>query len=196
MTFYNGQGAWVSFTEEEAYVASLTAVTGEGSGGFEPDIQTLQTGVVLWLKGAASADRRYVTMNVYFQKGELVSIGQQTYGGAAGGGFNQAGGFSGTIQLPTVKVQQLFVTTSVPDKGTALLGGQRRREEFETEAGVPILSKIPYINRFFTNRITSTEEKTLLILLRPEIIIQTENEDLLFPGLMDAVGAGMNYNMP
>ena len=69
-------------------------------------------------------------------------------------------------------------------------------EEYETEVGVPILSKIPYVNRFFTNRVTSSEEVTLLILLRPEIIIQTENEDLLFPGLMDAVGAGMNYNMP
>ena len=193
LTFYNGQGAWVSFTEEEAYVASLTAVTGEGSGGFEPDIQTLQTGVVLWLKGAASADRRYVTMNVYFQKGELVAISGQTYGGSAGGGFNQAGSFTGNIQLPTIKVQQLFVTTSVPDKGTALLGGQRRREEYETEAGVPILSKIPYVNRFFTNRITSTEEKTLLILLRPEIIIQTENEDILFPGLSDDMNLGASY---
>ena len=69
-------------------------------------------------------------------------------------------------------------------------------EEYETEVGVPILSKIPYVNRFFTNRVTSSEEVTLLILLRPEIIIQTENEGLLFPGLMDAVGAGMNYNMP
>ena len=132
-------------------------------------------------------------MNVYFQKGELVAIGTATYGGAAGGGFNQAGGFTGGIQLPTVKVQQLFVTTSVPDKGTALLGGQRRREEYETEAGVPILSKIPYVNRFFTNRITSTEEKTLLILLRPEIIIQTENEDILFPGLSDDMNLGASY---
>ncbi|MDG1898965.1 MAG: hypothetical protein P8I74_03795, partial [Phycisphaerales bacterium] len=79
---------------------------------------------------------------------------------------------------------------------TALLGGQRTVEEYETEVGVPVLSKIPYINRFFTNRVTSTEEVTLLILLRPEIIIQAENEDLLFPGLLDAVGSGMNYNMP
>ena len=61
------------------------------------------------------------------------------------------------------------------------------------EAGVPILSKIPYVNRFFTNRITSTEEKTLLILLRPEIIIQTENEDILFPGLSDDMNLGASY---
>ena len=86
-----------------------------------------------------------------------------------------------------------MVTTSVPDKGTALLGGQREKDEYETEVGVPVLSKIPYINRFFTNRITTTEERTLLILIRPEIIIQTENEDILFPGLADEVGLGAAY---
>ena len=69
---------------------------------------------------------------------------------------------------------------SVPDKGTALLGGQRKVREFETEVGVPILSKIPYLNRFFTNRTTNREETTLIILLRPEIIIQQENEEMLF----------------
>ena len=58
---------------------------------------------------------------------------------------------------------------------------------------MPILSKIPYVNRFFTNRITSTEEKTLLILLRPKIIIQTENEDILFPGLSDDMNLGASY---
>jgi len=58
---------------------------------------------------------------------------------------------------------------------------------------VPILSKIPFINRFFTNRQTSKEEQTLLFLLRPEIIIQQENEDLLFPGLSDSIGGAGAY---
>jgi type II secretory pathway component GspD/PulD (secretin) len=53
---------------------------------------------------------------------------------------------------------------------------------------VPVLSKIPFINRFFTNRLTNKEEKTLLILIRPEVIITQENEDILFPGLSDQVG--------
>ena len=139
-------------------------------------------------------------MNVHFQLTK--PLGQEktlTFGGAAGGagfGGGAGAGFAGTVELPSIITKDLWVTTSVPDKGTALLGGQRTVEEYETEVGVPILSKIPYVNRFFTNRVTSSEEVTLLILLRPEIIIQTENEDMLFPGLMDAVGAGMNYNMP
>ena len=200
LTFYNGQQAWISVNTQQSYVAGLTPVTGEGSGAFEPDIGILATGFVLDVKGSVSADRRYVTMNVHFQLTK--PLGQEktsTFGGAAGGaGFGGGGGagFSGTVDLPSIITKDLWVTTSVPDKGTALLGGQRTVEEYETEVGVPILSKIPYINRFFTNRVTSTEEVTLLILLRPEIIIQSENEDLLFPGLLDAVGSGMNYNMP
>ncbi|MEE2907328.1 MAG: hypothetical protein VX527_05780, partial [Planctomycetota bacterium] len=196
LTFLNGQAAWVSFGEQQSYVSGLTPITGEGAGAFEPVVSPLNTGIVLWLKGAASADRRYVTLNVHFQKSKELSISTAAFGGAAGGGGfgGGAGGFAGSIELPNIRLDELFVTTSVPDKGTALLGGQRYKSEYETEAGVPILSKIPYINRFFTNRITSTEEKSLLILLRPEIIIQDENEDILFPGLSDEVDLGAAYN--
>ena len=50
-----------------------------------------------------------------------------------------------------------------------------------------------FINRFFTNRATSQTENTLLILIRPEIIIQQENEDILFPGLSDQLGSASSY---
>ena len=103
---------------------------------------------------------------------------------AAAGGSDQGGGgtvqIKSSVELPSSLEHGIFTTVSVPDKGTALLGGQRTVREYETEVGVPILSKIPYINRFFTNRTTSREESTLLILLRPEIIIQQENEEMLF----------------
>ena len=74
------------------------------------------------------------------------------------------------------------------------LGGQRTVTEVEIEAGVPVLSKIPIVNRFFTNRLTSKEEMTMLLLIRPEIIIQRENEDELFPGLSEQLGTGSGYS--
>jgi general secretion pathway protein D len=196
LTFFNGQESWISINEQQAYVASLTAVSGSGSGAFLPVVDTLNTGVMLHLKGAASSDRRYVTLNVDFQKSELKTFATTAATGAAGGGGQGGGGstsFAAQVQLPTIKVQQLRVTTSVPDKGTAMLGGYRVTEEFETEAGVPLLSKIPYINRFFANRVTATSESTLLILLRPEIILQNESEDRLFPGLSESLRVGSAY---
>ncbi|MBL9000080.1 MAG: hypothetical protein JNK25_02950, partial [Phycisphaerae bacterium] len=57
--------------------------------------------------------------------------------------------------------------------------------ELEVETGVPVLSKIPFINRFFTNRAQVKEERTLLILVKPTIIIQNEEEENAYPGLLD-----------
>jgi len=182
LTFFNGQSAWIAITEAESYVQSLQGVAGDASGLFAPVPGIINTGIMLFLKGAASSDRRYVTLNVNFQKSELESIRSAFTTGAAGGGFGGGGaqGFVGSIELPAINVQQLRVTTSIPDRGTALLGGQRTTQEFETEAGVPVLSKIPYLNRFFANRISATTESSLLILLRPEIILQNESEEQLF----------------
>jgi type II secretory pathway component GspD/PulD (secretin) len=64
-----------------------------------------------------------------------------------------------------------------------MLGGQRLVGEIEIESGVPVLSKIPLVNRLFTNRTKIKDERTLLILIKPTIIIQSEEENQLFPGL-------------
>ena len=74
---------------------------------------------------------------------------------------------------------------SVPDRGTLMLGGQRLVGEIEIEAGVPVLSKIPFIKRFFTNNSTVKDERTLLILVRPTILLQSEEEERNFPGLTE-----------
>jgi type II secretory pathway component GspD/PulD (secretin)/tetratricopeptide (TPR) repeat protein len=199
LTFFNGQRAWIAVTTQRSFVSALTAVTGDASGAFQPTISTLSDGFVLDVEGVISSDRRYVTMTVIFDFAEFLGFRESSaadFGGAAGGGGTGGGNaaqFTGRVELPILRGSRLRTTVSVPDKGTVLLGGQRSVNEVEVEAGVPILSKIPFINRFFTNRISSKTEQTLLILIRPEIIIQQENEDLLFPGLGDSLGAGASY---
>jgi len=154
-----------------------------GAIGYTPVIGTAGSGVRFEVQGVISADRRYVTMEVDFnvqevEFGKTSDFSAAAAGGGAGGGG--AIGISSTVDLPITIRHRLRTTVSVPDKGTALLGGQRKVREYETEVGVPVLSKIPYLNRFFTNRSTNREETTLIILLRPEIIIQQENEEMLF----------------
>ena len=70
---------------------------------------------------------------------------------------------------------------SVPDGGTLLIGGQKLASETEVEAGVPILSKIPILKRAYSSRSMVKDEQTLLILIKPKILIQTEQEELAFP---------------
>jgi len=196
LTFFNGQRAWVAVATQVGFVSSLVPIIGDASGAFLPIPDVIQEGFVLDVEGVISADRRYVTMTVISQLAENVQFRTFEVQGAAGGGGTvggEAAQFSSSFELPEVSVSIVQTTVSVPDKGTILLGGQRKVTEVEVETGVPVLSKVPWINRFFTNRVTSKEEQTLLILIRPEIIIQQENEDLLFPGLSDQVGSGAAY---
>ncbi len=68
----------------------------------------------------------------------------------------------------------------VPDGGTLMLGGRKRTSEVEKEVGVPALSKIPLINRLFTNRSLVNDSAVLLILVKPKIILPKEEEELRF----------------
>ena len=85
------------------------------------------------------------------------------------------------IQLPEYELTQLATTVSVPDRGTLLLGGQTLMGEVERESGVPVLSKIPFLKRLFTNRGTAKDEQVLLVLIKPTIIVQREVEATSFP---------------
>jgi general secretion pathway protein D len=195
LTFFNGQRAWVAVAVQVAFISALIPITGDAAGAFQPIPGVVSEGVVLDVEGVISADRRYVTMTVVVSESKIINIREIEVQGAVGGTgvIPGGGGFSATQELPEVAVSLVSTTVSVPDKGTVLLGGQRIVNEIEVETGVPVLSKIPFINRFFTNRLTSKEEETMLILIRPEIIIQQENEDLLFPGLSDTLGGAASY---
>ena len=147
-------------------------------------------GVSLSLSGVISADRRYVTLDVDTAIAEASIDAFVTVQAAAGGGGLAGGAGSiaeGQIGLPVVTITQVQTTVTVPDQGTALLGGQRIVEEFETESGVPVLSKLPILNRFFSNRLEAKNEQTLLILIKPTVLIQNEEEERQFPGLLDSL---------
>ena len=72
-----------------------------------------------------------------------------------------------------------MTTVSVPDGGTVLLGGIKRLNEGRNEFGVPLLSKVPYINRLFRNVAIGRETDSLMMMVTPRIIIQEEEEERL-----------------
>jgi len=84
-----------------------------------------------------------------------------------------------TIQLPEFLFTTVTTTVSVPDGGTVLLGGIKRLREGRNEFGVPILSKVPYINRLFKNVGLGRTTDSLMLMVTPRIIIQEEEEDKL-----------------
>ena len=70
----------------------------------------------------------------------------------------------------------MTTTVSVPDGGTVLMGGIKRMQEARNEFGVPVLSKIPYINRLFKNVGIARTTESLMLMVTPRIIIQEEEE--------------------
>ncbi|MFK7883267.1 MAG: hypothetical protein AB8F26_03670 [Phycisphaerales bacterium] len=191
VTFTNGQRSFITVATQQTFVSDLTPVTSDSSGAFDPVINVVSEGVLLDIEGVVSADRRYVTLNVRTAISEVEFGEDRTVQGAAGGGGVGGGTgstFTGSFQIPIITVTQINTTVTVPDQGTVLLGGQRLVTEVEVESGVPVLSKIPILSRFFSNRIDSKEEQTLLVLLKPTILIQNEEEEKNFPGLLDQLG--------
>jgi type II secretory pathway component GspD/PulD (secretin) len=143
--------------------------------------------VELDVQATVSADRKYVTLVLRPTLSRLIDIVNFPVSAATAGAFNTiGGGTSGTtiqsfIQQPEQQVTQLNTTVSVPDGGTLLLGGQTLAAEVEREAGVPVLSKIPFLKRLFTNRSSAKDDQVLLILVKPTIIIEREKEAEQFP---------------
>lgn len=185
VTVFNGQPAYLVVATEQSYVSDLEADTGDGVGLYDPEIDIVRTGVVLFVQPTVSADRKYVTMNLQPTVTQLIALrtfnvaGVNT--GTGGGGGGLPGSITAAIQEPELQVTTVATLVSVPDGGTLLLGGQTLAGEVEIEEGVPILSKIPIVKRLFTNRSSAKDERVLLILVKPTIIIQREVEQQQFP---------------
>jgi Flp pilus assembly secretin CpaC len=188
LTFTNGQTANIYVATQQAFVSDLTPVTSESAVAFDPEVDVVNSGVVLLIDGIVSADRRYVTLNVDAAISQLEDFARERVTAIAGGLLVDSEEDGSFIQLPIVSVSRVQTTVTIPDQGTILLGGQRLVTEVAVETGVPVLSKIPILSRFFSNRVDAKEEQTLLVLLKPTILIQNEQEEENFPGLLDALG--------
>jgi type II secretory pathway component GspD/PulD (secretin) len=204
LTFFNGQRAYVLVGRQVSFISGLTPVQNTNSA--TPTISSVQSGVVLDVEGTTSADRRYVTMTLRPSLANLkdpirqieiraanqiinnnnnnnTGTGTGGLGGLLGtSGTQQQGTILGIVETPELELTQVRTTVSVPDRGTLMTGGQRLIAETQVEAGVPVLSKIPLIDRLFANSTQVKDERTLLILIKPTIILQNEEEESRWPG--------------
>lgn len=187
LTFTNGQTSYIVVATSVSFVSDLQPVVNDSAVGFDPTVSAVPSGVTLSVSGTVSADRRYVTLDVNTATNTVVGFATQSITAVAGGQLQNSAQVGSNIQLPTVTTTQIETTVTVPDQGTILLGGQRIVTEQEVESGVPVLSKIPILNRFFTNRTTTKEEQTLLVLIKPTVLIQNEQEERNFPGLAESL---------
>ena len=187
ITLFNGQRATMIVEDVQNYVQSFTQTAGTGGlvggiGGVATnlDVLPLTTGLSLSVQATVSSDDRYVIMTIQPQLSQLLSLQTFNINGQNTATAGASTALPGFVQLPDTQITEVSTTVSVPDGGTLLLGGERLAGETTIEAGVPILSQIPIINRLFTNSSTAKDNTVLLILVRPRIIIQKEFEKKQF----------------
>lgn len=196
VTLFNGQQAFVADTSQTPFVISVTPVVGDFAAALQPVIVVLSEGTFMTIQAVVSADRRYVRLTVVPYFSQIGNVEEFTFTGTSNTSSdttssgnqddpndnssssqkeeNQRSGTS--VQLPTFSFVTVTTTVSVPDGGTILLGGIKRLSEGRDEMGVPILNKIPFINRLFKNTGIGRDTSSLMMTVTPRIIIQEEED--------------------
>src|SRR5262249_47139820 len=80
------------------------------------------------------------------------------------------------VNVPTFTTLGVQTTVTVPDGGSALVGGYSRMSEGRNEYGAPVLGKVPYVDRGLRNAATSREVVNAKIIASVRIISLEEEE--------------------
>jgi general secretion pathway protein D len=198
VTLFNGQQAFVADATSQPFVIGVIPVVGEFAAAQQPVIVVLNEGTMMSIQAVVSDDRRYVRLTVVPFFTQIGDVREFTFDGTTSStssssttdnnndGKNDSKSNSDaathqgvTVQLPSFSFVAVVTTVSVPDGGTVLLGGIKRLSEGRKEIGVPLLSKVPYINRLFRNVGIGRETDSLMMMVTPRIIIQEEEEERL-----------------
>jgi general secretion pathway protein D len=137
-----------------------------------PRFEPIVSGSNLSITPIITQDKKHVLLNIVTSLEDFLGMKDNSVTTPLPGGEV----VTYTQQLPETEYSQIYTRVSVPDAGTLLLGGQKISQEIETEIGVPILSKLPIIGRLFRNRSVVKDQKILLILVKPTIILQEERD--------------------
>jgi type II secretory pathway component GspD/PulD (secretin) len=200
ITLFNGQQAFVADATQRPFVVGVIPVVGEFASAQQPVIVVLNEGTMMTIQAVVSDDRRYVRMTIVPFFTQIGNVDTFTFEGSTSSTSSSSSATDKTgndttsdkkddsksnnntgvtVQLPSFSFVSVVTTVSVPDGGTVLLGGIKRLSEGRNEFGVPLLSKVPYINRLFKNVAIGRETDSLMMMVTPRIIIQEEEEERL-----------------
>ncbi|MDR3111021.1 MAG: hypothetical protein LBU65_15230 [Planctomycetaceae bacterium] len=203
VTLFNGQYGTVSDTVERPFVVSQIPVVGDFAAAYQPVISIIHEGQRMNVQGTVSNNRQYVRLTLNPSITQITKVDTFKFAGEEdftettsssvtgddnaaastdeknSGSTRRAVSSGVTVQQPIVSELNVSTTVSVPDGGTILLGGIKRLSEGRNEYGTPILSKIPYISRLFSNTSIGRETQSILMIVTPRIIIQEEEEEAL-----------------
>ena len=85
-----------------------------------------------------------------------------------------ASGLTVTTTYPVIDVREAQTQILIKDGETIVIGGLLKDVKSKQTIGVPFLSKIPYLGKFFTRETTDTQKVDLLIFITARIVKEGE----------------------
>jgi general secretion pathway protein D len=193
VTLYDGQFATITDQTQRPFVVGLVPVVGDFAVAQQPIIVVLNEGTQLNVQAVVSPDKQFVRLTLLPNFSRIGEVRTFTFEGRrtsnTGTVVRDADGNiidredeedvveGTTVQQPELAFTSVTTSVNVPDGGTILLGGIKRLRENRIERGVPMLSKIPYINRLFKNVGIGRETNTFMMTVTPRILIREEEEE-------------------
>lgn len=193
VTLYDGQFATISDQTQRPFVVGLVPVVGDFAVAQQPIVVVLNEGTQLNVQAVVSPDKQFVRLTLLPNFSRIGEVRTFTFEGRrtsnTGTVVRDADGNiidredeedvveGTTVQQPELAFTSVTTSVNVPDGGTILLGGIKRLRENRIERGVPMLSKIPYINRLFKNVGIGRETNTFMMTVTPRILIREEEEE-------------------
>ncbi len=154
----NNQEAKIMVGSKEVYVtATLSQV--EGSSTTAESVNFVDVGMKLNVVPSIGNDG-FITLKI---KPEVSSTGQPYI-------YTSSSGVTNTI--PVVSTSEIETTVKIKDGSTLMIAGLIKEKRQEDIVGIPILSKIPIINWFFSSYSKKADplKKELIICITPRII--------------------------
>lgn len=177
VTLFDGQEATVRATQQESFVTGQEATRVKDAVVLVPKKTVVETGTILTLCAKASADRKNVSVRVYYTDArvegttEVIPVTTQITPVFEGGSRGKPVPFTQYLQVPkvdTISIEKKDLT--IPSGGHMILPGPTRQQETRQEFGPPVLSKIPFVNRTYKNVGIGRETVPTYLIVSPLVL--------------------------
>lgn len=178
LTLRSGQRGNVKQLTTRTYVRDFEPEIAQAAVIAQPELDNVKEGVILDVRAVASADRRFVTLELRPTIIDLVPDANGNPLPQATVSLATQNSSDVTIELPELRIQRLRTTATIPDGATLMLGGLKKSVEQDQQSGVTFLSDIPVLGSLFSRQGEYTSKRKLIILLKASILNPEENEPL------------------
>jgi type II secretory pathway component GspD/PulD (secretin) len=179
VTAAEGETASVFTGHTRTFTTGIEAGMKDGQVVIAPKVTTVEVGLRLEFTGQVVAGGKAVTTRFKYVDTRIpattptVSVVIPPHGATAGPTTVQ-------LQTPTVDTATLETTAVLSAGGHVVIAGPVRTQEVRTEYGPPVLSRLPYLSRLFTN-VGYTRVPVRTYLLLSAVVLEDESATPVAP---------------